>query len=88
MRLPPVVVKNNKNIKNIKLGVVWEVMELNWKVVTDPYSTLSLQKCKNKRREVHEMGLEILHYYAGGIGTLIPPAFSVDFHPCVAKLGG
>ena len=34
------------------------------------------------------MGLEILHYYAGGIGTLIPPAFSLDFHPCVAKLGG
>ena len=78
-RLPPVVVKNNKNIKNIELGVVWEVVELNWEIVTDLYSTISLQKCINKGREVHESGLEPLRCYVGGIGTLIPPTFDLDF---------
>ena len=64
-------------MKNIELGVVWEVMELIWEVVTDSYSTLSLPKCINRGREVHERGLRILHCYPGGIGTLIPPTFSL-----------
>ena len=34
------------------------------------------------------MGLEPLHCYAGGIGTLIPYTFSLDASPCVAELGG
>ena len=71
-RLPPIIVKNNKDIKNIKLGVVWEVVELNLEVVINPYSTLSLQKCIKRRREVHERGLEPLHCYAGVIGALFP----------------
>ena len=71
--LHPVVVKNDKNTKIIDLGVVWGVMELIWEVVTKPYSTLSLQKCINRGREGHEGGLELLHCYAGGIGTLFPP---------------
>ena len=60
-------------------------MELNWEVVSDPYSTLSLHKCINRRREVHERGLELLHCYAGGIGTLIPPTFALDVIPLCCK---
>ena len=77
-QLHTVVVKNDKNIKNLELRVVWEVKELNLGVVTDPYLTLSLQKCINKGREVHERGLELLHCYVGGIGTLNPPTFSLE----------
>ena len=77
-----------KNIKNIKLGVVWEVMELNLGVVTGPYSTISLKKCINRGREVHERGLVILHCYARGIGTLIPATFSLYCHPYIVDLGG
>ena len=43
--LHPLVVKIDKNIESIELGVVWEVMELNLGVATNPYSTPSLQKC-------------------------------------------
>ena len=77
-RIHHVVVKNNKNMKNIELGMVWEVMELFWEVITDPYSTLYLHKCINRRREVHERGLELWHYYTIGIGTFIPPTFALD----------
>ena len=47
-------------------------------VVTTFSLTLSLQKRINRGREVHEKGLELLHCYAGGIGTFIPPTFSLE----------
>ena len=50
-------------------------MELNLGVVANPYWTLSLHKCINRGIEVHERGLEYLHFYDGGIGTLIPYLF-------------
>ena len=53
-------------------------MELIWEVVTDPYLTLSLHKCINRGREVHERILEPLHCYVGEIETLIPPKFSME----------
>ena len=57
-------------------------------VVTDPYSTLCLQKGINRGRYVHEKGLEPLYCFVGGIGTLIPLDFPYMPSACVAELGG
>ena len=62
----------------LEFWVVWLVMQLTPLVVTTFSSILYLHKHINRGREVHERGLEILHCYAGGIATLIPPAFSLE----------
>ena len=56
---------------------VWVVMQLTPSVVTILSSTLSLQNHINRGRGVHERGLEPLHCYDGGIGTLCTPTFSL-----------
>ena len=57
---------------------VWVVMPLTPLVVTYLYLTLSLHKNINRGGEVHERGLEPLHCYGGGIGSLIPPTLSLE----------
>ena len=57
----------------LEFWVVWVVIKMTPSVVTTFSLTLSLQKGINRGREVHERGLESLHCYTGGIGTLIPP---------------
>ena len=64
--------------KFLEVRVVWVLMQLTPSVVTTLPSTLSLQKHINRVREVHERGLESLHCYAGGIGTLFPPTFALE----------
>ena len=54
--------------------------------MTDLYLTISLQKCINRGREVHESELEPLHCYAGGIGTLIPPYLFSRCHLLVLQI--
>ena len=54
-------------------------MQLNPSVVTTLSLSLSLQKHINRGREVHERVIEPLHCYAGGIGTLFPPTFSIEY---------
>ena len=63
-------------------------MELNLEVVIDPYSTMSLQKCIIRGREVHEGVLHPLHCYAGELGISFPLPFPYISTPYVAKLGG
>ena len=61
-----------------EIWVVWVVMQLTPSVVTNLSSTLSLQKHINRGREVHEIILESLHCYAGGIGALFSHTFSLE----------
>ena len=42
----------------------------------------------NIGRKGHEKGLEFMHCYAGGIGTLFAYTFALEVFPCVADLGG
>ena len=53
-------------------------MQLTPSVVTNLSSTLSLQKHINRGREVHERGIEYLHCYTGGIGTLFSHTFALE----------
>ena len=62
----------------LEFWVVLVVMQLNPSVVTNLSSTLSLQQHINRGREVHEKGLESLHCYAKGIGTLFAHTFSLE----------
>ena len=62
-----------------KFWVVWVVMQLTPSVVTTLSSTLYLQKGINRGREVDERRLEYFHCYAGEIGALIPPTFSLEY---------
>ena len=61
-----------------EIRVVWLVMQLTPSVVTNLYSTLSLQKHINRVKEFHERGLQLLHFHAGGIGTLFAHTFSLE----------
>ena len=71
-----------------EIRVVWVVMKLTPSVVTTLSSTLSLQKGINRGGEVHERRLEPFHCYAGGIGTLFPPTFSLEaFSLCFRAWG-
>ena len=63
-------------------------MQLTPSVVTTLASPLTLLHHINRGREVHERGLEFLHCYAGGIGTLFAHTFALEVFPCVADLGG
>ena len=66
--------------KFLEVWVVWVVMQLTPSILTNFSSTLSLHKGINRGKEVHERGLEILHCYARGIGTLFPPPFPYIFN--------
>ena len=70
----------------LKFWVVLVVMQLDPSVVATLFSTLTLQKCINRRKVVHGKGLELFHYYVELLGP-ISHTFSLDFHPCILNLG-
>ena len=61
-----------------EIQVVWVVMQLTPSVVTTLSSTQLFINHINIGREVHERGLESLHCYFGGIGTLFSHTFSLE----------
>ena len=60
-------------------------MQLTPSVVTTLPSTLSLHKHINRGREVHERRLELLHFHAGGIGTLFAHTFALVIIPLCCR---
>ena len=68
------------HVKNtfFEVWVVWVVMQLTPLAVTTFPSTLFLQQHIDKGREVHERGIESMHWYAEGIGTLFAHTFSLE----------
>ena len=73
--------------KNTPFELVWVVMQLTPLVVTTLASPLTLLYHINRGREVHEMGLEFLHCYAGGIGTLFAHTFALEVFPLCCRAG-
>ena len=57
--------------------MVWEVLELNLIFVMTPVRSYLFRKGYKRGREVHEEDFTFA-FYAAGIGTLIPPTFSLD----------
>ena len=71
--------------KNTPFELVWVVMQLTPSVVTTLASPLTLLQHINRGREVHERGLEFLHCYAGGIGTLFAHTFALEVFPLCCR---
>ena len=71
--------------KNTPFELVWVVMQLTPSVVTTLASPLTLLQHINRGREVHERGLEFLHRYAGGIGTLFAHTFALEVFPLCCR---